>query len=102
MQQELDFYNTTNLTGEELAQERANCKGQEKDVLDLYHRHNETAASPEDIHQHYNYLKGDNRTPLTSIRRAITTLTKKGLLVKTDEHKIGQYGKKIYLWRVAS
>jgi hypothetical protein len=32
-------------------------------------------------------------TPLTSIRRAVSTLCKRGVLVKTDETRIGSYGK---------
>ena len=40
----------------------------------------------------------DNNTPLTSIRRAITNLEKKGKLEKTDIQKEGMYGKKTFCW----
>jgi hypothetical protein len=40
-------------------------------------------------------------TPLTSIRRAITNLTKRGLLRKTDKKVIGKYGRQEYLWEKA-
>ncbi len=44
-------------------------------------------------------LYPDNGTPLTSIRRAITVLTNKGLLQKTDEQISGVYGKPEYVWK---
>lgn len=39
------------------------------------------------------------REPLTSIRRAITTLVKRGLLVKTSETVTGFYGKQEHKYR---
>ena len=38
--------------------------------------------------------------PITSIRRAITTLTKRGYLIKSDEMKKGLYGVSEYVWRL--
>lgn len=38
--------------------------------------------------------------PLTSIRRAITTLTKRGYLIKTEIKKVGIYGAKEYVWQI--
>ena len=40
--------------------------------------------------------------PPTSIRRAITNLTTKGKLVKTNAMEIGGYGKKEHKWQLAS
>ena len=37
--------------------------------------------------------------PITSIRRAISTLTKQGNLTKTDELRKGKYGKKTHTWK---
>jgi len=39
-----------------------------------------------------------NQVPITSIRRAISTLTKRGLLIKTDHKVKGQYGRLNYTW----
>ena len=39
--------------------------------------------------------------PLTSVRRAMSNLTAKGLLVKTEHKTLGPYGRPEYLWRLA-
>lgn len=44
---------------------------------------------------------GGRRWPLTSIRRAITELTDKGLLVRESGQKPGLFGKPESLWRHA-
>lgn len=41
-------------------------------------------------------------TPLTSIRRAVTNLTKKGLLVKTDHKVLGMFKRLEYTWKKAN
>ena len=38
--------------------------------------------------------------PITSIRRAISTLTKAGKLTKTNELRMGRHGKKTHVWRI--
>jgi hypothetical protein len=43
----------------------------------------------------------DENYPLTSVRRAITDLTNEGKLIKTKYRVMGNYGKKVYTWRVA-
>lgn len=40
-------------------------------------------------------------TPLTSIRRSLTVLTKRGLLVKTGEKVVGAFGRKEHVWKLA-
>jgi len=44
---------------------------------------------------------GGNQPPLTSVRRAITNLQKQGKLIKTEETKVGLYGRPEYKWRLA-
>ena len=39
--------------------------------------------------------------PLTSVRRAVTNLTNRGDLVKTDKQVKGPYGRPEYQWRLA-
>ena len=39
--------------------------------------------------------------PITSVRRAISDLTRDGKLVKTDKQVMGIYGRKEYVWRLA-
>jgi predicted transcriptional regulator len=40
--------------------------------------------------------------PLTSIRRAMTNLCKRGLLVKTDATRVGIYGKQEHIYKTLS
>lgn len=50
----------------------------------------------------YKYLlnkgKITHRTPITSIRRSITSLTKDGVLVKTEKTVMGNWGTREHLW----
>ena len=43
-------------------------------------------------------LEGD--VPITSIRRAMTNLTKRGVLVKTDHKRRGRHGRSEYMWQL--
>ena len=47
---------------------------------------------------HNIYCKSNPECPVTSIRRAITTLTKLGHLTKTNFLKTEYYGKQNYKW----
>lgn len=38
-------------------------------------------------------------TPLTSIRRSMTVLTKRGLLIKLDEKVPGNFGRQEHVWK---
>jgi len=40
--------------------------------------------------------------PLTSVRRSMNTLTKQGKLIKTDEQRMGPYGRPETVWRLAA
>jgi len=42
----------------------------------------------------------NEQTPLTSIRRAITDLTNRNRLVKTDKKVLGSAGRKTYTWKL--
>lgn len=86
------FYNTTNEQGKQLDIFVQKASKQEDEILVLMQRYKK--LSPSDVSKYFkNY-------PLTSIRRALTNLTKKGKLIKTDEKKIGIYGKPEYFWSV--
>ena len=90
----MDYFNTNKEVGEVLKESRQKASMQESVIMEIFQKENKL-LSPEDVHDYYT----DN-TPLTSIRRAITNLTSKGKLIKTDKQKIGKYGKKISLWVV--
>jgi len=94
----MPYYNTTKLTGDQLVTEVANAKNQQAAVLMVFQH--VTMWSPSLVHQELERL-GKN-WPLTSIRRAISDLTKEGHLVKVDGvYAEGLYGKPECMWRLS-
>ena len=88
------FYNTVGLTGEALANATIRSGTQAEVVLGYFRLMGE--ASPSQVWGD----SFDEATPITSIRRQITNLTKDGLLVKTGEKTEGLYGLDEYIWRL--
>lgn len=72
------------------------AKKQEDVVLAVFRRQPSRELSPEDVHR-----MALHDAPLTSVRRAITNLTRKGLLVRTEGSRAGNYGRQVGLWRLA-
>ena len=90
-----NYYNTNNETGTALAGSNAKASTQEKLIMEIYLAKKELSAS--DAWKLYD-AKG--MTPITSIRRAITNLTKEGKLYKTAKMTNGLYGKKEHIYSV--
>lgn len=90
------YYNTNSLAGNDLGLAEANAKGQEADILKFFRARPNQLLTPEDAS-----AAVSSRTPLTSVRRAMTNLTIKGLLTKTERMRQGKYGKPIHFWKAA-
>tara|TARA_R100001443_G_scaffold68514_2_gene77218 strand:- start:8362 stop:8637 length:276 start_codon:yes stop_codon:yes gene_type:complete len=90
----MSYYNTTNLEKEALKKCRKAVISQEKKILDIFQRL-QIPLSPTDLYTHF-----FNKTPITSIRRALSNLTKDGKLEKTLLMKIGGYGKAEHCWKL--
>lgn len=90
----MSYYNTTNLEKEALKKCRKAVVSQEKKILEIFKNH-QIPLSPTDIFS--NFFK---KTPLTSIRRALSNLTRDGKLEKISKMKIGSYGKLEHCWRL--
>jgi hypothetical protein len=91
----MDYYNTTNSKGLELKERRAKAKSQKEVIKRLYSSYEE-GLSPGDV-----YDLVDRKWPITSIRRAITNLTKEGYLIKTERTASGIYGREEHVWSKA-
>jgi hypothetical protein len=91
-----EFFNTVNISGQELEMARAATTKQDERVILLFRQRGN--STPSEIHSLYVRLFGD--CPLTSIRRAITCLTTEGVLEKTEVMKQGNYGKPNYVWKI--
>lgn len=87
------YFNTTHESGTALKRSRKSCGEQETLIAEMFRERGR--LSPSQAHRLY----PDQKTPLTSIRRAISVLTGKGLLQKTDEQVTGVYGKSEYVWK---
>lgn len=86
-----EYFNTTHETGTDLADRRQRSAAQEDAVLALYRQHGQLGPW-----QAFHLL--GERWPITSIRRAVNTLTKRGLLVKLDDYRLGSEGAREHLW----
>lgn len=87
------YYNTNHLAGADLHEAERQAKGQEADILKFFRARPGLYLTPEDASAALSA-----RTPLTSVRRAISNLTTKGYLRKTTAMRKGKYGKAIHHW----
>lgn len=87
------YHNTNHLLGVDLECAEVNVKGQEAAILKFFRDRTGMYLTPEDASAALSA-----RTPLTSVRRAISNLTEKGLLRKTTAMRKGKYGKQIHHW----
>jgi hypothetical protein len=90
------FHNTIDLPNESLKVANNNCITQEQKILAFFEKHPNEEFTPPEIQLALSMYS----TPLTSLRRAISNLTKSEKLVMTDNKKMGIYGMKNYTWRL--
>jgi hypothetical protein len=93
------YHNTTNEIGVTLNDYSIKAENQNDAVLELFQKH--AKLSPSMALSKYRLGTGKN-PPLTSIRRAITDLTKAGKLEMTSEKMKGSYGRDEYFWKIAT
>lgn len=93
------YVNTTRLTGDDLSAAIRKAADQNTAILAVY-----TAAqaplSPSEVWRRC--TAAGKHWPLTSVRRAISTLTDAGALTKLDTYRIGEYGAREHEWRAAA
>ncbi len=105
----MTFYNTIKLSGEDLLQKQSSCNRQQKLILRTmeqernqrrldsdFNEEEYQGMTPADVWQSLGQLT----CPLTSVRARMTTLTKEGLLVKTEHKKMGVYRTDNYTWKL--
>ena len=79
------YYNTVPISGEDLKDKQEKALTQEQIILDLFKKHKR--FSPFQLYRR-NFA---GKAPITSVRRAITELTKSGFLRKTGVRVQGMY-----------
>ena len=86
------YYNTTNQGGKQLKLNWDKAINQKQKVLGVFLLTPTAHYCPDDVLMVLKELnKKDNNAPITSIRRAISDLTKDGYLVKTDRKVMGNW-----------
>jgi len=95
----MTYFNTNRLTGRALHQAIASAKGQNEDVLAIFANVGR-ALTPSDVHARC--VRAGRRWPITSVRRAISTLTEDAKLRRTEALKPGPLGMPEHLWELAT
>lgn len=91
------FHNTIGLDSNDLGRATKDCRRQQDRILEFYLQHPGRMFTPFEIYR----AVFSRDIPITSVRRAITNLTRQGRLIKTMQQKMEQYGKPNYYWRIA-
>lgn len=97
MKQTQLFYNTIGLKGESLAAAGLQCSVQEARIIEIMFMR-ALAMTPFEVLKIYETMYPV--VPVTSIRRAMTSLAKQGILEKTGEMKLEQFGKPNHTWKL--
>jgi len=90
----MSFYNTVNASNEELSNFNTRVLSQEEKILTFFSLCPGQCFSPSEIHR----LVDMNGAPITSTRRSITDLTKKGFLIKTSKQMRGLFDVLEFKW----
>lgn len=92
----MSYYNTLNEEGEVLKESTQKAKTQTSVIFDLFRVNPDQSYTPFEV----NYILSFKNYPITSVRRAMSDLTKEGKLEKTEKKEEGEYGKDNYCWRL--
>ena len=92
----MGHHNTTHEKGKTLHQFEMVAITQEQTILNYFHRNPASKLSPSKVRR----LAFDQSRPpeITSVRRAMSNLTKQGSLTKTDLKAEGPHGRPEYCW----
>ena len=93
MKQNFKSYFKTTPMGKELLIKAENGAIKQEEGIELIFKGTRRLLSPSDVLELY-----PSEVPITSVRRAITQLTKKGILVMTEATKKGKWNKPEHLW----
>ena len=94
----MSFFNTTSEQGIDLVHYEIKAVKQEDAVLEIMKIHG--SLSPSQVLSKYWIKTGKTHTPLTSIRRSLSNLTKAGHLEMTEQKMYAGYGRKEHFWKV--
>jgi hypothetical protein len=87
------FHNTTDEPAHLTGILEGEAKKQDEKILDFFRNNPNVHFAPEQVH-----MIVQPSAPLTSIRRAITNLAYAGKIVKSDQKRIGSWGRYTHTW----
>lgn len=97
------FYNTIGATGEDLKKFNRQTETQADKILALLENYPNEEMTKHEIRNHLVRLgKIHERTPESSINRALTGLKNDGKVLKLDKLRKGEFDKQNHLWRLKS
>ena len=92
------YYNTNDETGGTLQRSRTRTATQEDIIFRIFDGESDLELSPSELL----IMLGPNTVwPITSVRRALSDLTSAGKLTKTENKRLGPYGKHEFTWKLA-
>ena len=92
------YYNTNSEEGSTLNRSRRKASNQSDLILNIFESDPSVEWTAHEMLHHLSAVGID--WPITSVRRAMTNLTKDGKLIKTKNLRKGGYGKLTYTWRL--
>jgi hypothetical protein len=96
MNASLSYFNTNAESGKVLKDSEIKAKNQEDLILSYFRKYKGSCLTPFELQKRLNWFN----VPITSIRRAMTNLTRRGLLIKSVQMRNGIYGKLNYCWEL--
>lgn len=98
MNAELHYHDTTNLNLKEKHHEELLAKEQDKFILEIFKASPNIWYTPFQIQEIAEL--NEKRMEITSVRRAITNLTDRGVLIKSEKAAfLGKFNKKNHGWK---
>ena len=93
----MSYYNTTKQKANQLKNWTQQALSQEVLIKKFMELNKDLSFTPFEIQDAF--LSQDIRWPITSVRRALTNLTKDNVIIKTDELVPADYGRPNYKWQ---
>ena len=93
----MSYYNTTKQKANNLKDWELKALSQEMLVKKFMELNKDLSFTPFEIQEAF--VEEDVIWPITSVRRALTNLTKDNVLIKTDELVPADYGRPNYKWQ---
>lgn len=95
----MSYYNTTNESGGQLTIFQQKAENQNQTIIGIFQRMR-CDLTPSQVMRFWAQYTRLTPPPLTSIRRALTTLEKSGQLEKTNTKDVGLYGRREHYWKL--